>query len=1340
MTTSIFNQFTNKYSLSKTLRFELKPVGKTKELLEKNNVFNKDKTIEASYNQAKPYFDKLHQEFINEALVPEKVGEIDFTGFADFVRTKTVETRKIRKQINDARQVGEDTDALQKNLRNIEDEIKAYREKLYTQIKERLDDEAETWKKYYLDQGVLDEKTLKKENAKGVGFLTSAAVLNILKHRFPVAKDAELQKDGLPSLFVEEYENPGSKRYIFDSFDKFSGYLTKLQETRKNIYDDTGKATALATRIVSNFELFLANKKTFDDKYASGKHNEIGFERTDIFDPANYKYYLRQSAIEVVDGKEGDKETYNKIIGRINQRINEYRALKASEAKREDKKFNKADYPLFKTLEKQILGDLSKQRALIEARHDASEEEVFIERFQEFIAFNKTRFEEAKNFMRRFFEEEFADEYEGIFIKSSTVNTISRRWFVDFYQFESLLPQAAKNKDEYDMLKVKKFVTLADIKRAVESLGDMPFKEVYYKKGIISSGQPNWQGFLAIWKHEFESLLPDEVHEDGSVIKGYDSCLEDAVMLISFSKTRKKDEVAKVKNYADAALRIYQIMKYLVLDERDLADQQGISTNFYAELEAYAKDFDFIRYYNAFRNFVTKKTYQEDKIKLNFEKGSLLGGWAESPEGNAQFFGYILRKNNRYYLGISNNPTILDFKKHEDMAPREGSEHYEKMLYRQLKSTSIYGSAYLGKYGSKYSDDKLKLSDKELIERIKSLLSEKYVSIYPELQDIVGANYDNANELAKAISALSLYSLEFRPVASEYIDAGTYRSSDKISYLYLFEITNKDFANGAQGKPNIHTLYFQHLFSEANLKKPILKLSGGAEVFYRDKSESIEKRKDKHGKEVIAHKRYTEEKLLFHLPVVINMDAGRPSKFNGEINEFLANNPNVNIIGLDRGEKHLVYYSVINQKGEILDQGSLNVVNGQDYYKKLVEREKERRENRQSWNPVAKIKDLKAGYVSQVVRKIVDLAIQYNAIIVMEDLNMRFKQVRGGIERSVYQQLEKQLIDKLNYLTFKDRDPVEAGGILNGYQLAAPFETFEKIGKQTGIIFYTQAEYTSTTDPLTGFRKNIYISNSASKEKILGAIEKFRTIGWSEEEQSYFFTYNPADFADAKNKKNLLDKEYAVYAKVPRVRREKDENGYWQHSVIDLNEKFRELFDLWDFERPDAEDLRDEILRKEMDGELVGKRMFDGKERSFYQAFIYLFNLIMNLRNSFSEQWKTETDEHGNIKAEKLNTSDVDFIASPVKPFFSTYAEYKGRVLSPQNFAEFDEKIKAEDADRIRREFNGDANGAYNIARKGIIILENISKKPDRPDLFVSKKDWDKHTQEEWNPTSPSVP
>ncbi len=45
-----FNDFNKLYSLSKTLRFELKPIGKTRENIEKNNPsFIKDKEIKEAY-------------------------------------------------------------------------------------------------------------------------------------------------------------------------------------------------------------------------------------------------------------------------------------------------------------------------------------------------------------------------------------------------------------------------------------------------------------------------------------------------------------------------------------------------------------------------------------------------------------------------------------------------------------------------------------------------------------------------------------------------------------------------------------------------------------------------------------------------------------------------------------------------------------------------------------------------------------------------------------------------------------------------------------------------------------------------------------------------------------------------------------------------------------------------------------------------------------------------------------------------------------------------------------------------------------------------------------------
>ncbi len=82
--------------------------------------------------------------------------------------------------------------------------------------------------------------------------------------------------------------------------------------------------------------------------------------------------------------------------------------------------------------------------------------------------------------------------------------------------------------------------------------------------------------------------------------------------------------------------------------------------------------------------------------------------------------------------------------------------------------------------------------------------------------------------------------------------------------------------------------------------------------------------------------------------------------------------------------------------------------------------EKLRDKQRKSWQVLSHIKDLKRGYISQIVRKIADLAVRNNAIIVFEDLNIGFKQGRFAIEKQVYQNLELALAQKLNYLVFKD--------------------------------------------------------------------------------------------------------------------------------------------------------------------------------------------------------------------------------------------------------------------------------------------------------------------------------
>jgi len=536
------------------------------------------------------------------------------------------------------------------------------------------------------------------------------------------------------------------------------------------------------------------------------------------------------------------------------------------------------------------------------------------------------------------------------------------------------------------------------------------------------------------------------------------------------------------------------------------------------------------------------------------------------------------------------------------------------------------------------------------------------------------------------------YQISFQDISEKYI-----QEKNKNGELYLFEIHNKDWNldKAKDGKEkttnkNLHTLYFESLFSKENIEQNFpMKLNGQAEVFYRPKTESdkLGTKPDKKGKEVINHKRYNENKIFFHVPLTFNRTKPDTRYFNAKINDFLAQHREINIIGVDRGEKHLAYYSVIDQQGKKIEDGSLNFVgkcsDGKpiDYHKKLEDKAKNRERARKDWQEVEGIKNLKKGYISQIVRKLADLAIKHNAIIVFEDLNMRFKQIRGGIEKSVYQQLEKALIEKLNFLVTKsETDSTKAGHLLKAYQLTAQFETFKDMGKQTGIIFYTQAAYTSRIDPITGWRPHLYLKySSAEKAKI--DISNFSKIEFANER--FEFTYNIKEFKPNEKEypKNTV---WTVCSCVERFRWDKNLNnnkGGYQY-FPNITENLNELFQKNEIK------IDHDILRQ------IDSLESKGNEK-FFKDFIFYFNLICQIRN-------TNKDKNGN---------ENDFILSPVAPFFDSR---KATENLPNN---------------------GDANGAYNIARKGILVLQKISdfyrnnnnscEKMSWGDLYVSSTEWD---------------
>jgi len=68
-----FDQFKNLYSLSKTLRFELIPQGRTLEHIEKNGLLQQDEQRAKDYQQVKKIIDDYHKYFIDEALANVKL-------------------------------------------------------------------------------------------------------------------------------------------------------------------------------------------------------------------------------------------------------------------------------------------------------------------------------------------------------------------------------------------------------------------------------------------------------------------------------------------------------------------------------------------------------------------------------------------------------------------------------------------------------------------------------------------------------------------------------------------------------------------------------------------------------------------------------------------------------------------------------------------------------------------------------------------------------------------------------------------------------------------------------------------------------------------------------------------------------------------------------------------------------------------------------------------------------------------------------------------------------------------------------------------------------------------
>lgn len=542
------------------------------------------------------------------------------------------------------------------------------------------------------------------------------------------------------------------------------------------------------------------------------------------------------------------------------------------------------------------------------------------------------------------------------------------------------------------------------------------------------------------------------------------------------------------------------------------------------------------------------------------------------------------------------------------------------------------------------------------------------------------------------------YAISFQPISASKIDELVEKG-----YLYLFQIYNKDFSDKKQkpGTDNIHTMYWKALFDERNLKDIIFKLSGEAEVFFRKSSiedttethpanEPIKCRRNESKSNTFAYslvkdKRFRYDQYSLHTSIVINYKAAKCPNINSKINQFIRKADNLHIIGIDRGERNLIYISVIDMNGHIVEQRSLNVISSvckdselsmkTDYQNLLDNREKDNDKAQKSWQTVEKIKDLKAGYLSQVIHELVQLMVRYNAIICLEDLNSGFMRGRQKVDKSVYQQFEQKLIKKLQYLIDKREGYDQPLGVLHGIQLANSNVSFK--GSQNGAIFYIPAWCTSKIDPVTGFvnlfsSKELRFENTEKTQKFFSL---FDSIAYNQEKDYFEFAF---DYGKFNGNAEGTRTKWTVCSYGDRIKtfRDSDKNNQWNTKNISLTNELKKLFQ------------ENGIVPE---GDLKSKIMAMTPKKAFFEELLYLFRMILQMRNSIPNS----TD------------SKDDYLISPV---------------CGANGIFFDSRK----ADRTLLPCDADANGAYNIARKGLWVVQKIRENAEAGDKIpaMSKKDW----------------
>ena len=218
-------------------------------------------------------------------------------------------------------------------------------------------------------------------------------------------------------------------------------------------------------------------------------------------------------------------------------------------------------------------------------------------------------------------------------------------------------------------------------------------------------------------------------------------------------------------------------------------------------------------------------------------------------------------------------------------------------------------------------------------------------------------------------------------------------------------------------------------------------------------------------------------------------------------------------------------------------------------------------------------------------------------------------------------------------------------------------------------MFYIPAWNTSKIDPVTGF-VNLFDTRYDTREKARLFFSKFQRISFNREKGWFEFAFDYNDFT-TKAEGTRTEWSLCTYGERIRTFRNPEKNHQWDDERIVLTDEFKQLFERYDI---DIHGNLKEAISAQFDAQ-------------FFKELLGLMKLLLQMRNS-------------------ITNSEEDYLLSPV-------ADDSGHF--------FDSRENVETLP-----INADANGAYNIARKGLWVIRKIQEtaEGEKPSLAVTNKEW----------------